>query len=162
MAPTKKATRSWWPSVTGIVRARPAGRRFCSICGVGALRMLPVILEEFARPLWTIWLMVEVLLLFLYDLFIAKITGWVRCPDVTCYRFRPSPKISITDIQPAARSTAPRKIGFAIPQFFEEWVPPRSPNGAKGTPPDVPQRNVSPELIGMHLSVPTDTPDPLP
>jgi hypothetical protein len=44
-------------------------------------------------------------LLFNAYFFICQVTGWIRSPQISCYRLGPDPEIPAADIEPSALGT---------------------------------------------------------
>ena len=90
---------------------------------------------------------------------IGKIAGGVGRPEIVGGGLGADAKITITNIQETAGGTTIFEIRLAIFQFGHKGVADVGPYFREFSLADVTETMMSPELVGMNRTVPTDTAD---
>ena len=83
------------------------------------------------------------------DFSICEVTGGIGRPKITGRGFGPDPKISSADIQPAARTAATLHVLLFFFEFGHQWLTLIRPYFTERAVPDIAERIMAPELIGM-------------
>ena len=104
-------------------------------------------------------LRLPIILSYMVNFIIGKIAGGVGRPEIVGGGLGTDAKVTITNIQETAGSTTTFEIRLAIFQFGHKGVADVGPYFREFSLADVTETMMSPELVGMNRTVPTDTAD---